>query len=110
MVRPTPTCRAIALMWIGALVEPPMAEQATIAFSNAARVRMSDGFKSSCTISTARTPVSYAIWPRSRYGAGIAAHPGNAMPGASAIAFMVDAVPMVLQWPTDGAELATISM
>ena len=44
--------------WIGALVEPPIAEQATIAFSNAARVRMSDGFRSSRTISTARTPVS----------------------------------------------------
>ena len=58
--------RAIALMWIGALVEPPIAEQATIAFSNALRVRMSDGRRFSRTISTARTPVSYAIWPRSR--------------------------------------------
>ena len=26
------------------------------------------------------------------------------MPSASAIAFMVEAVPMVLQWPIDGAE------
>ena len=51
-------CRAMALMWIGALVEPPIAELATMAFSNALRVRMSDGRKSSCTISTARTPVS----------------------------------------------------
>ncbi len=50
--------RAIALMWIGALVEPPIAEFATMVFSNAARVRMSEGFKSSCTISTARRPVS----------------------------------------------------
>jgi hypothetical protein len=51
-------CRAMALMWIGALVEPPIAEQATIAFSIASRVRMSDGRKFSRTISTARTPVS----------------------------------------------------
>ena len=57
--------RAMALMWIGALVEPPIAEHAMMVFSNALRVRMSDGFKSSCTISTARMPVSYAIWPRS---------------------------------------------
>src|SRR5439155_1750598 len=49
-------CRAIALMWIGALVEPPIAEQATIAFSNAARVRISEGLRSSRTISTARRP------------------------------------------------------
>src|ERR1044072_7648893 len=30
------------------------------------------------------------------------------MPSASASAFMVEAVPMVLQWPTDGAEAAAI--
>ena len=40
----------------------------------------------------------------------MAAQPGSDMPSASASAFMVDAVPMVLQWPTDGAEAATISM
>src|ERR1041384_1128165 len=56
-----------------------------------------------------RRPVTYAIWPRSRYGAGIAAHPGNESPSASATAFIVDAVPMVLQWPTDGAEAAAAS-
>ena len=48
----------MALMWIGALVEPPIAEQATMAFSKALRVRMSEGLRSSRTISTARTPVS----------------------------------------------------
>src|ERR1700680_750453 len=104
----TPIWRAMALTWIGALVEPPIAEQATMAFSKAARVKISDGLRSSRTISTARTPVSYAICPRSRYGAGIAAQPGSDMPSASAIAFMVDAVPMVLQWPIDGADAATM--
>ena len=42
--------RAIALRWIGALVEPPIAELTTIAFSNASRVMMSDGCRSSRTM------------------------------------------------------------
>ena len=54
----TPIWRASALMWIGALVEPPIAELTTMQFSNAFRVRMSDGFRSSQTMSTMRVPVS----------------------------------------------------
>ncbi len=54
----TPTWRAMALMWIGALVEPPMALLTTMAFSNASRVMMSEGFRSSHTMSTMRRPVS----------------------------------------------------
>src|SRR6266436_5775383 len=54
MERGMPAWRAMALRWIGALVDPPMAEQTTIAFSKACRVRMSDGLMSSSTISTAR--------------------------------------------------------
>src|SRR5690349_25049386 len=38
----------------------------------------------------------------------MAAQPGSDMPSASASAFIVDAVPMVLQWPTDGADAAAI--
>src|SRR5215510_1446222 len=56
-----------------------------------------------------RLPVSYAIWPRSRYGAGIAAQPGNESPSTSATAFIVDAVPIVLQWPSEGADAAAAS-
>jgi hypothetical protein len=62
----TPTWRAIALTWIGALVDPPIAEQTAIAFSNAARVITCDGRKSSDTSSTLRFPVAYAISCRSR--------------------------------------------
>ena len=40
----------------------------------------------------------------------MAAQPGSDMPSASASAFMVEAVPMVLQWPAEGAEAAAISM
>ncbi len=79
-----------------------------MAFSNAARVRIFDGVRSSHTISTMRLPVSYAISARSLYGAGIAAHPGRDMPSASAIEFMVLAVPMVLQCPGEGVASATI--
>ena len=40
----------------------------------------------------------------------MAAQPGRLMPSASASAFMVEAVPMVLQCPIEGAEDATMSM
>ena len=56
----------MAFRWIGALVEPPIAELTRIALMNAARVMMSDGLRSSCTISTARMPVRQAISCRSR--------------------------------------------
>ena len=56
--RSTPMCRASALIWIGALVEPPIAELTTMQFSKAFRVRMSDGRKSSQTMPTIRVPVS----------------------------------------------------
>ena len=39
----------------------------------------------------------------------MAAQPGSDMPRASARLFMESAVPMVLQWPTEAAEAATMS-
>ena len=50
--------RAIALKWIGALVEPPIAELTTITFSKASRVMIFEGRRSSHTISTMRLPDS----------------------------------------------------
>ena len=47
----------MALRWIGALVEPPIAELTTMALMKASRVMMSEGFRSSCTMSTMRLPV-----------------------------------------------------
>ena len=102
-------CLAIALKWIGALVDPPIAELTTMTFSNASRVMILEGRRSSHTMSTMRLPVRYAICARSLCGAGMAAQPGSDMPSASASEFMVDAVPMVLQCPGDGAEEATSS-
>ena len=40
----------------------------------------------------------------------MAAQPGSDMPSASASEFIVEAVPIVLQWPTDGAAEAAICM
>ena len=102
--------RAIATMWIGQFDDAPNAAAATTAFSNACFVMMSDGRRFSCTMPTMRLPVSYAIQPRSRYGAGIAAQPGSDMPSVSASEFIEVAVPMVLQCPTDGADDDTICM
>ena len=65
-VRSIPTRPAIASRWITALVLPPIAALVRIAFSNASRVRMSDGFRSSFTICTIRRPVRCAITRRRR--------------------------------------------
>jgi hypothetical protein len=81
-----------------------------MAFSNAARVMTSDGLRSSWTMCTIRLPVRYAKWPRDLCTAGTTAEPGSIIPSASASAFMVVAVPIVLQNPGDGAAAATISM
>ena len=56
----------MALRWIGALVEPPIAELTLIALRKAPRVMMSEGFRSSRTMSTMRMPVRQAISWRSR--------------------------------------------
>src|SRR5262245_48768925 len=39
----------------------------------------------------------------------MAAQPGSESPSTSATAFIVDAVPMVLQWPSEGADAAAAS-
>jgi hypothetical protein len=84
-----------AFRWIGALVDPPMAELTTMAFSKAFRVMMSDGFRSSYHADDALAVVGHLA--ALAMGAGMAAEPGNCMPSASASEFIVVAVPMVLQ-------------
>src|ERR687886_2266465 len=39
----------------------------------------------------------------------MAAQPGSDRPSTSATEFMVEAVPMVLQWPADGADASAVS-
>src|ERR1700733_5489552 len=94
-----PARRACAIRWMIALVEQPIAIATVIAFSNALRLWILFGVRSSQTISTIRRPDSEAIrmWPAS--AAGIDDAPGKVMPIDSAIAVMVEAVPMVMQVP-----------
>ena len=76
-----------------------MAMATRIAFSKDARVMMSEGFKSSHTISTMRRPAEahMRMWLTS--SAGMEDVPGSVMPITSAMAVMVEAVPIVMQWP-----------
>ncbi len=89
----------MAITWMMALVEQPMAMATTMAFRYAARVWMRAGVRSSQTISTMRRPDSEAmrIWLAS--AAGIDDAPGRLMPSVSAMAVMVLAVPIVMQVP-----------
>ena len=86
-----------------ALVEPPSASTAVTALSNEPAVRMSEGFRSSHTMSTMRLPVSVAICAWRESGAGIDAAPGSVRPSTSAALVIVLAVPMVMQWPGERA-------
>ncbi len=72
-----------------------------IAFSNASLVRIFDIRRSSCTISTMRRPAMRASTLRRESTAGIAALVGSPMPSASTIDAIVDAVPIVMQWPAE---------
>src|SRR6185436_13521408 len=98
-----PLRRAIAIRWTAALVEPESARTVVIALSYDAAVRRSEGFRSSQTISTMRLPVLVAICAWRESGAGIDAAPASVMPSASAALVIVDAVPIVMQWPGERA-------
>ena len=104
----TPARPAIAGRWTTAFVEPPTAISTRTAFSNAARVRIFDGRRSSWTISTMRRPAASASRSRPASGAGTAAMPGSVMPSASAIAAIVLAVPMTAQVPAVVARLPSM--
>jgi len=76
-----------------------MAIATVIASSKALRVRILSGVISSHTMSTMRRPALLLMrwWPES--GAGIDDAPGRHRPSVSAMAVMVEAVPMVMQCP-----------
>ena len=65
----------------------------------AARRGCRDGCRSSHTISTMRRPVRAAIRAWRESAAGIDAAPGSVRPSASAALVIVEAVPIVMQWP-----------
>ena len=60
-------------------------------------------------MSTMRFPVRVAITAWRESAAGIEAAPGNVMPSASAALVMVEAVPIVMQWPGERAMPCSIS-
>src|SRR3984893_19265845 len=95
--------RARAIRWTIELVGPPRASTDVIALSKDLSLHKSEGFKSPQTISTILFPVSeaYCAWREST--AGIDENPGNVKPSASAALVIVEAVPIVMQWPADRA-------
>ena len=60
-------------------------------------------------MSTMRRPVSVAMRAWRESAAGIDAAPGSVKPSASAAEVMVDAVPIVMQWPGERAMPSSIS-
>ena len=60
-------------------------------------------------MSTMRLPVMTAMTASRKSAAGIEAAPGKVMPSASAALVMVEAVPMVMQWPGVRAMPCSIS-
>ena len=94
-----PARRAMAMMWITAFVEHPMAMATLMALRNAPSVWILSGVSSSQTISTIRRPAAahMRMWLAS--AAGMEEAPGSVMPITSASAVMVAAVPMVMHTP-----------
>ena len=83
-----------------ALVDPPIASNTRIAFSNAFSVKILSIVKRLRAISTANVPLCSAMRMRSAVTAGGEAPPGTVIPNASAIQAMVLAVPITEQVPT----------
>src|SRR3954454_23844719 len=105
----TPARPAMAIRWITAFVEPPNAKTTETALSNEAEDNNREGEASDPTRDTIARPDAAAMraWPES--AAGIEEAPGNDRPNASTAAVIVDAVPIVMQWPGDRAMDASIS-
>src|SRR6266850_519673 len=76
-----------------------MAAKTRIAFSNASLARIRERQTFSLTRSTMRRPAMRARRYLRASTAGIAALPGMPTPSASIIDAIVDAVPIVMQWP-----------
>ncbi len=86
------------------LVEPPIACSTTCALRNDAFVKSSLGFGPFATaIAAATLPLASAQRKRSACGAGMVALIGKERPSASVMQAMVEAVPITMQVPTDGA-------
>ncbi len=99
----------MAVRWITALVEPPMASSTRSAFSTDFRFTIVSGVSLEPISFTAAAPVASAARRRSACTAGMAAVPGRIMPSASARQAMVEAVPITAQVPAVVASLPSTS-
>src|SRR5436190_21126690 len=102
----TPRRAAIAVTWISALVDPPIACSTVSALVNALGDMTASGLGPDCAIATARAPEASARRRRSACTAGIVAAPGRLMPIASVMQAMVLAVPITMHVPAVGARRA----
>jgi len=98
-----PRRAAMAVRWISAFVEPPIACSTTRALVIEAGVSSADGRGPCAASATARAPDASARRSRSACTAGIVAAPGSAMPTASAMHAIVLAVPITMHVPAVGA-------
>src|SRR6185437_13436430 len=88
------------------LVDPPIACITTWALRKEDAVRISLGFGPlAMAIAAATLPLASARRKRSACGAGMVALIGSDIPSASVTQAMVEAVPITMQVPTDGASL-----
>src|ERR1700688_4366514 len=86
------------------LADPPIACNTTCALRNEDLVNSALGFGPlALAISAATLPLASAKRKRSACGAGIVALIGSDNPKASVMQAMVEAVPITMQVPTDGA-------
>src|SRR3954471_8027835 len=89
----------MAVRWMIALVEPPIAIRTRNAFSTDFSVMIWLGRIGFFTSAIAVRPLYSAITRRSALTAGMAAEPGKAMPSVSATQAMLEAVPITAQVP-----------
>ena len=109
-VRSTRASWAMASRCSTALVEPPHALTAAIAFSNAALVMIWRGVMPFSSRLTTASPERRAHSMRSSEVAGADDEPGSAMPSASAAVAMVLAVNMPPHEPAPGQACCSISV
>ena len=105
----TPARRASATRWMTAFVEPPSASTVVTALSNERASSSVLGAPLRQASSTMRRPHAAAmrLWFAST--AGIEEAPVSVMPSASTAAVIVEAVPIVMQWPCERAMPSSIS-
>src|ERR1700687_1279273 len=99
----TPRRAAIAVKWMSALVDPPIACNTVRALVNALGDITAPGAGPDCASATALAPEASARRRRSACTAGMVAAPGRLIPIASVMHAIVLAVPMTMQVPAVGA-------